>query len=85
MKTILKQAAVSVACAALFVSCGVTKYIPAAPQPKVINLALVREAQANKFLNLDYGIRLSVKDARTNTRVLQKYDASATDSDMSIL
>ena len=60
------------------VSCGASKPVVAPPAPKVINLALVREAQANKFLNLDYGIRLSVKDARTNTRVLQKYDASVT-------
>lgn len=62
------------------VSCGTSRSVVVTPPPapKVINLALVREAQANKFLNLDYGIRLSVKDARTNTRVLQKYDASAT-------
>uniref|UniRef100_UPI004055B41B hypothetical protein n=1 Tax=Alistipes sp. TaxID=1872444 RepID=UPI004055B41B len=60
------------------VSCGASKPVVAPPAPKVINLALVREAQANKFLNLDYGIRLSVKDARANTRVLQKYDASVT-------
>ncbi len=60
------------------VSCGASKPVVAPPAPKVINLALAREAQANKFLNLDYGIRLSVKDARANTRVLQKYDASVT-------
>ena len=59
----------------LAVSCGVVK---PAPAPKVINLALVGSVQSNKFINLDYGIRLSVKDARANTRVLQKYDASAT-------
>ena len=59
----------------LAVSCGVVK---PAPAPKVINLALVGSVQSNQFFNLDYGIRLSVKDARTNTRVLQKYDASAT-------
>lgn len=56
-------------------SCGIFKPTPA-PAPKVINLALVREAQSNKYLNLDYGIRLSVKDARANTKLLQKYDAS---------
>ena len=61
----------------IVVSCGVTKPAPA-PAPKVINLALVGNVQSNKFINLDYGIRLSVKDARANTRVLQKYDVSAT-------
>ena len=61
----------------IVVSCGVTKPAPA-PAPKVINLALVGNVQSNKFINLDYGIRLSVKDARANTKVLQKYDASAT-------
>ena len=78
MKTILKLAAVSVACAALFVSCGVTKYIPAAPQPKVVNLALVKDAQPNKYVNLDYGIRLNVTDSRADQRLLTKYDASVT-------
>lgn len=61
----------------LLPSCGVTKPAPA-PAPKVINLALVGNVQSNKFINLDYGIRLSVKDVRANTRILQKYDASAT-------
>ena len=67
-------------CAALVLtSCGLLKPAPApAPAPKVINLAMVRDAQSNKFINLDYGIRLSVKDVRSNSRVLQKYDASAT-------
>lgn len=59
------------------VSCGIFKPAPA-PAPKVLNLALVGNIQSNKFINLDYGIRLSVKDARANTKVLQKYDASAT-------
>ncbi len=63
--------------AVLVASCGLLKPAPA-PAPKVINLALVGNVQANKFINLDYGIRLNVKDSRANTRVLQKYDASAT-------
>lgn len=40
-----------------------------------INLALVRDAQANKYVNLDYGIRLNVQDNRTNTKLIQKNDA----------
>lgn len=57
------------------VSCGLLKPVAT---PKVINLALVGNVQSNKFVGLDYGIRLSVKDARANTKVLQQYDASAT-------
>lgn len=44
-------------------------------QPVTINLALVRDAQANKYVNLDYGIRLNVQDNRTNTKLIQKNDA----------
>ena len=53
-----------------------TTYIP--PQPKVVNLALVKDAQSNRFINLDYGIRLNVKDDRANYNILKKYDASTT-------
>lgn len=61
-----------------FVSCGTTtRVLPvSASVSGVVNLALVRDAQSNKFVGLDYGIRLSVKDARANTNVLKKYDAS---------
>ena len=48
---------------------------PARQQPVTINLALVRDAQANKYVNLDYGIRLNVQDNRTNTKLIQKNDA----------
>ena len=58
-------------------SCGVFKSAPVVA-PKIINLALVSNAQPNKFVNLDYGIRLNVNDARANTRVLKQYDTSAT-------
>ncbi len=49
-----------------------------APGPRVINLALTEAPQANRYVELDYGVRLNVRDARSNSRVLQKYDASAT-------
>ena len=53
-----------------------TTYTP--PQPKVVNLALVKDAPSNRFVNLDYGIRLNVKDDRANYNILKKYDASTT-------
>lgn len=59
------------------VSCASMKK-PFAPKSYVVNLALTAEAYANRYVDLDYGIRLNVRDARANDRVLQKYDASAT-------
>lgn len=64
------------AIASLTVSCFSSK--PTTTTQRLINLALVKEAQSNKFINLDYGIRLNVKDSRANQLVLQKYDASIT-------
>ena len=56
-----------------------TEPVPSEPQTIAINLALVKEAQSNKFVNQEYGIRLNVKDNRADTRVLQKYDANNND------
>ena len=71
----INYAALVLLIAMFAVSCGLLKPVAT---PKVINLALVGNVQSNKFVGLDYGIRLSVKDARANTKVLQQYDASAT-------
>ena len=45
-------------------------------QPKMISLELVKDAPANKYINLDYGIRLNIQDARGDKRMIQIYDAS---------
>ena len=67
-----------VAVIALFVSsCGSKKQV-VAPQVRTFNLALVNNPQADKYANLEYGIRLNVQDARANKRVIHIYDASAT-------
>lgn len=58
-------------------ACSSTKPAATLPQPKVISLALIKNAPANKYLNMDYGIRLNVDDARPNSQVLSKYDLSA--------
>ena len=60
------------------VSCASTRKPVAAPGPRMIRLALTEEPHADRYVDLDYGIRLNVRDARANSRVLQKYDASAT-------
>lgn len=62
----------------LLTSCFSSKPVTSTIQTGNISLALIGNPQANKYINLDYGIRLNVKDGRANTQVLQKYDASAT-------
>lgn len=51
---------------------------PAQPQVQTINLALVENPQADKYANLEYGIRLNVQDGRSDKRLIQVYDAAAT-------
>lgn len=62
--------------ALLMSSCSFGRKVtaPAVPTNPVINLALIRDAQPNRFVNLDYGIRLNVKDIRANNHVLQRYE-----------
>lgn len=48
------------------------------PQNQTINLALVDNPQADKYANLEYGIRLNVQDNRADKRLIQVYDAAAT-------
>lgn len=67
-------------CLAVFAlaSCGSSSKVSApAPMPKVVNFALSSLPQKDKYINLEYGIRLNVRDDRANTKILQKYDASA--------
>ena len=43
-----------------------------------INLALTSTPQANRYANLEYGIRVNVRDDRANQRIVQVYDGSST-------
>ena len=43
-----------------------------------VNLALTSMPQANKYVNLAYGIRVNVRDDRANQRIIQVYDGSST-------
>lgn len=47
------------------------------PQVLNINFGLVKDIPSNKYLGLDYGIRLNIQDSRASLEVLRKYDASA--------
>lgn len=58
-------------------ACGASKTTPQ-PQSFQLNLALTAQAPADKYANLDYGIRVNIQDVRANQRLIQVYDASAT-------
>lgn len=77
MKT--KTIIASLACLAFVVtSCSSARKVAPAPQVETINLALVENPQADKYANLEYGIRLNVQDGRADKRLIQVYDAAAT-------
>lgn len=79
MKT--KTIIASLACIAIATaSCSSSRkaVAPAQPQVQTINLALVENPQADKYANLEYGIRLNVQDGRSDKRLIQVYDAAAT-------
>ena len=59
-------------------SCSAFRKAPAQPQVQTINRALVENPQADKYANLEYGIRLNVQDGRADKRLIQVYDAAAT-------
>lgn len=60
-------------------SCSLTKSIVVTePQTLDIRLDLLNEGEPNKFVDLDYGIRLNVKDSRSKSNILNIYDASVT-------
>lgn len=50
------------------------------PLRATINFAHTATPQANKYANLEYGIRLNVRDDRANTRLIQVYDGGTTTS-----
>lgn len=59
-------------------SCGVQKTVVKEPvKPPTLYLKLTKQAHQNKYVGMDYGIRLNVKDARASKNILKKYDASA--------
>ena len=70
-----------IALAIIVTSCSTaTKVVktPQQPQESTIHLSLVDNPQADKYANLEYGIRLNVQDSRSDKRMIQVYDAVAT-------
>lgn len=55
-------------------SCSTVKKTPMSPQSQYINLALIKNAQEAKYVNLDYGIKLNFADERSSKDILKKHD-----------
>ena len=66
--------------AILATSCSAFRKAPAAPQQQrmTINLALTGNPVADKYANLEYGIRLNTQDSRADKQLIQIYDAATT-------
>ena len=78
MKTISRLLLISVVCCLMSACSNSKPTTKLPPQPKEINLALIKDAPTNRLVKMDYGIRLNVRDNRANYNILKKYDASAT-------
>lgn len=64
--------------AVLMASCSMHKPVVTTPTvTPTVNLTLLRDAQSNKFINLDYGIKLNLVDARSydkSSKIVYKHD-----------
>lgn len=76
MKSNIYRLAALMLAVLMLAACGSSKKAVSSG-PKILNLALVEEAYPNRYVDLDYGIRLNVREGRSDTRIVQKYDASA--------
>lgn len=67
--------------AAFTTSCSstreVTPQVQQVQEVQTINLALIEEPMADRYSNLEYGIRINVQDGRSDKRLIQLYDAAA--------
>lgn len=80
---ILRNSIIFVALTIILSSCFSGKKVvkatpPPQPQEYTINLALMENPTADKYANLEYGIRLNVQDNRSDKRFVQVYDAATT-------
>lgn len=70
-----------VATALFAASCSSSRKVVETPQQPVeqtINLTLENTPQADKYANLEYGIRLNVQDIRSDKRLIHVFDAATT-------
>lgn len=73
-KQILYYSLVSLISGILLTGCSITKK-NIVPQTHVIYLNLTANAVPNKYVDMDYGIRLQIRDLRSDSRILQKHDS----------
>jgi len=77
MKKIILYSALLAICTITATSCVAPKTTTATtPSPISVYLNLAKDAPNNKYVGLDYGIRLNIKDGRATDNILRKYDAS---------
>lgn len=79
MKKIFIPVVASICTCLSLVSCGTSQVVSRPtppPAPKVVNLDLTASPRANAYVNLDYGIRINLKDTRPdiNRNILLKHD-----------
>ena len=61
-------------------SCGTSKkYVPISQPKGTINMSLVELPHSNKYVGLDYGIRLNISDKRASQSVLNQFDGLMAD------
>ena len=75
MKKILTIATLIVALTVMS-SCGLSRNVTPTLPNGLLNLAITENPIADKYANMDYGIRLNVVDARAKMALVHVYDAS---------
>lgn len=56
-------------------SCTTSKVVtPATPPTGIVNLSLTKSPPSNKYVGLDYGIKLNVVDKRSSKGILNQFD-----------
>lgn len=75
MKPILYYSFALLALGSLVSGCTTAKKASTPPQPQVVYLSLTTTPTPDKYVGMDYGIRLQVRDSRSDSRILQKHDS----------
>lgn len=79
IKNLLVQIMIPVAGIIVLSACGSSKTVaktPSYPSAPKVYVNLEDEGTRNRFVNLDYGIRLNVKDERIGDALMRKFDAN---------
>ena len=75
MRQLFKNLFIGLMVCVALVSCGtMKKTVTVVDPPKVVNLDLTANPRSNIYVNLDYGIRINVKDGRSSSDIINKHD-----------